>query len=135
MNPRNTPSTNSDSVREAVDREPSRFHQNAVIRFHARWLLLILIALPLMADAQEASVQPSAAHDRAFWQAIVKQQYAIPKGESQVSLVKELSDLLGSPDPELRDGLAFPIIAVWILDRPVLSEAQLLTFLDQWLAN
>lgn len=120
---------------DAVDREPSRFHQNAVMRFHAQWLLLILMVLPLMADAQEASVQPSAAHDRAFWQAIVKQQYAVPKGESPFSLVRELSDLLGSPDPELRDNLAYTIIAVWIVDRPVLSEAQLLTFLDQWLAN
>jgi hypothetical protein len=135
MTPRNTPSTNSVSVPQAVDREPFRFHRNAVIRVHAQWLLLILIVLPLMADAQEASVQPSAAHDRAFWQAIVKQQYAVPKGESPFLLVRELSDLLGSPDPELRDSLAFPIIAVWILDRPVLSESQLLTFLDQWLAN
>jgi hypothetical protein len=135
MKPRNTPSTNSGSVRQAVDREASRFHRSTVIRFHAQWLLLVLIVSPLMVAAQDASVQPSAAHDRAFWQAIVKQQYAVPKGESPFSLVRELSGLLRSPDPELRDNLAYTIIAVWIVDRSVLSEAQLLALLDQWLAN
>jgi uncharacterized protein DUF2785 len=135
MNSQNTPSIYSRSVRQSVDREHFRFHRNAVIRFHPKWLLFILIVLPLMAHAQDASVQSSAARDRAFWQAIVKQQYAVPKGESPFSLVKELGGLLGSPDPELRDNIAYTIIAVWIVYRPVLSEAQLFALLDQWLAN
>jgi hypothetical protein len=53
MNPRNTPSTNSDSARQAVDRGPSRFHQNAVIGFHAQWLWCplpggVISTLPLL---------------------------------------------------------------------------------------
>ena len=44
-------------------------------------------------------------HDRAFWQGIVKNHYAVPEHESPDLLANELSSLLASPDPELRDDL------------------------------
>ena len=64
-----------------------------------------------------------APHDRAFWQMIAKQHYAVPQGESADALAHELSALLGSPDPELRDDLAYSILATWIHRGNVLSTA------------
>jgi hypothetical protein len=51
-------------------------------------------------------VSAQSRHDRAFWQAIVKNQYAVPERESADSMAEELSGLLASPDPELRDDFA-----------------------------
>jgi hypothetical protein len=77
---------------------------------------------------------PAASHDRAFWQRIVTEHYAVPAGESPAALAQELSGLLSSPDPELRDTLGYSILAVWI-DRQVLAEPQLISLLNTWEAS
>jgi Protein of unknown function (DUF2785) len=73
-------------------------------------------------------------HDRAFWQAIAKNKYAVPEHESADALSQELSSLLSSPDPELRDDLAYSILARWI-HRGNLSTPQLIILTDEWRAN
>lgn len=74
-------------------------------------------------------------HDRAFWQAIAKNQYAVPANESPDALAKELSALLASPDPELRDDLAYSILTHWIYRRNLLAESTLIALTDTWRAN
>jgi uncharacterized protein DUF2785 len=75
-------------------------------------------------------------HDRAFWQAIARNKYAVPEGESADALAGELSGLLASPDPELRDDLAYSILAIWIHRRNIpLSETTLISLTDQWRNN
>src|SRR5579864_7281282 len=64
---------------------------------------------------------PGPQHDRNFWRSIAKQQYAVPEHESADTLAHELSSLLESPDPELRDELAYSILSTWISRRSVLS--------------
>ncbi len=73
-------------------------------------------------------------HDRAFWQAIAKNKYAVPEHESADALSEELSGLLASPDPELRDELAYSIFARWIYGRKI-STPQLNALTDEWRAN
>jgi hypothetical protein len=79
-----------------------------------------------------AAAQP--AHDRAYWQEIAKNHYAVPGNESADVLAHELSSLLGSPDPELRDDLAYSILVRWIY-RGVLPQPTLIALTDEWRAN
>jgi hypothetical protein len=91
-------------------------------------LTVFLICLPVLAQVQPA-------HDREFWRAIAKSGYAVPAGHPVLPLVRELSGYLGSSDPELRDDLAYTIVATWIVDKKQLSAAELNAFADEWRAN
>jgi len=77
----------------------------------------------------------TAPHDRAFWRAIANNKYAVPEHESADALAKELSSYLGSPDPELRDDLAYSIYARWAYRPNILSTSTLLLLTDEWRAN
>jgi hypothetical protein len=50
-------------------------------------------------------------------QAIVDNGFAVPAGYTAQALMPELLTALGSTDPGLRDGLAYPILEHWIHDR------------------
>ncbi len=52
--------------------------------------------------------------DKAYWQAIVDAEYAVPANRSVAELTPELLSLLGSTDPYLRDKYAYPILATWL---------------------
>jgi hypothetical protein len=73
-----------------------------------------------------ASPVPSAErHDRAYWQAIVDNKYALPKGGNAAVLIDELTDSLGSTDPILRDAFGYEIVAAWIYRDGKLSTPEL----------
>lgn len=94
----------------------------------------LLMPVPLLFLA--AFVLPQASpHDRAFWKAVVASNYVVPKHESADALAEELSGFLASPDPELRDDLAYSILAQWIYRRNLLSTPTLLSLTDTWRAN
>jgi len=93
----------------------------------ARVVLLLLFCPALLA------AQPQ--HDRAFWQAIAKNKYAVPEHESADALSQELSAMLASPDPELRDELSYSILVRWIYRLNILSTQQLIALTDEWRAN
>ena len=50
-------------------------------------------------------------------------------------MVRELSGYLGSPDPELRDDLAYSILDVWIVYRNQLSATELNSLESEWENN
>ncbi|MEO8661894.1 MAG: hypothetical protein ABI693_25735, partial [Bryobacteraceae bacterium] len=64
-------------------------------------------------------------HGIDFWRAIAKNKYAIPDGESADSLARELSRALASPNPELRDDLAYSILHRWIVTPGTLTQQSL----------
>lgn len=74
-------------------------------------------------------------HSREFWRAIVKNHYAVPPGQDPFPLALELSEYLGSTDPELRDDLAYSILYKWIAEQRRLSNEQLTTLLETWQSN
>lgn len=83
-------------------------------------------------------VQPgpaAARHDKAFWQGIVKAEYAVPPNEQIGSLAQELSGLLASPDPELRDEFAYSILATWIFEKRLLDDRQVRGLTAEWTKN
>ncbi len=97
--------------------------------------LLAAAILILSGPATAAAQQSATKHDREYWHAIQKNHYAAPEGESAAALAHELSGYLGSPDPELRDDLAYSILDVWIIERPQLSRQELVPFVEEWSAN
>ena len=91
---------------------------------------LSLVTLPATSIAQAAN------HDRDYWRAIAKSRYAVPEHASADALAREVSAvLLPSPDPELRDDLAYSILANWIYRPGTLQTATLLALTDEWRAN
>lgn len=60
------------------------------------------------------STLPPSPREASFWQAIVDDGYRVPAGARVSELTVELLALLGSPDPLLRDQLAFEILSAWL---------------------
>jgi uncharacterized protein DUF2785 len=79
----------------------------------------------LLAFCVFLSASPQGPHPKPFWRSIVAQKFAVPPGETAAALAAELVASLGSPDPEMRDDLAFTILSSWIYGRKLLSPADL----------
>ena len=84
---------------------------------------MLAIACALLMAGSAARVAP--AHSVEYWRAIAKADYAPPAGADVPALTIELLDMLGSPDPELRDQLAYSALASWIYERKLLDAAAL----------
>lgn len=85
----------------------------------SRAVLLVLAALVLAPSARAGE------RDRTFWKGIVERGYAVPEGETAGALALDLVDLLGSPDPELRDAFGYEVLAVWVYRDGRLSPGEL----------
>ncbi|WP_058303755.1 DUF2785 domain-containing protein [Gorillibacterium timonense] len=57
--------------------------------------------------------------------AIAKNGFAIPDGSEAYAVIREVIDLLASPDPELRDELAYGALYHWLLLDELLQGPQL----------
>ncbi|MCU0498814.1 MAG: DUF2785 domain-containing protein [Anaerolineae bacterium] len=73
--------------------------------------------------------------DTAFWQAIVAADCAIPEGHSAQSLTPQLLQMIGSPDPVLRDEIAYLVFARWIVRDQHYGAAELRALIDTLTAN
>jgi len=93
-----------------------------------------LLGVPGAAREQGTAAEQKS-HDREFWRSIAKNHYAIPAGQEAFPLARELSGYLSLPDPELRDDLAYSMLAVWITRQKKFSSGELLTLLEEWQAN
>ncbi len=90
--------------------------------------LLAVFLLGHTADAQ-------AAHGKEYWRGIAAKKYEVPEGEKAFALAKELSANLKSPDPELRDDLAYSILTEWILEKNAFTAEEMLTLEAEWRGN
>ena len=48
------------------------------------------------------------------WPSVVSGGMQVPSGRSLSDLTTELGEMLGDPDPAVRDGLAYPVLASWV---------------------
>lgn len=108
-------------------------------RAGARILLCVLcclgVAVPRGAAKAQGTPGKQSGHEREFWRAIAKNRYEIPAGQETFPLARELSGYLGSPDPELRDDLAYSMLAAWVIRQKKFSPEELVTLLEEWQAN
>lgn len=58
---------------------------------------------------------------RAYWTQVRAAGLAVPDDRPLAELTAELTTMLGSPDPQLRDELAYPTLTTWI-DRGVYDD-------------
>ncbi len=56
-----------------------------------------------------------------YWQEVLETGLAVPTDRPLGDLTAELTTMLGSPNPEQRDGTAYPALATWI-DRGVYDD-------------
>lgn len=56
-----------------------------------------------------------------YWKQVQSRGLAVPEDRPLDDLTAELTRMLGSPDPALRDGTAYPTLATWI-DRGVYDD-------------
>jgi hypothetical protein len=68
--------------------------------------------LALVTAVVASAAEPN--HPVAFWRQIAGDKYAVPPGSDLVALTNELLGMLASPDPELRDEIAYSTLAAWI---------------------
>ena len=69
------------------------------------------------------------------WESILKNDYAIPRGQSLDDLTDELLGYLGSTDPLLRDEFGYGILTTWIVRDGHYDAATLREMRDRLLAN
>ena len=102
-----------------------------------RWLILFaILAVYLPASHAQASARARTdLHDREFWRQVARNHYVVPQRTEIFPLAKELSGYLASPDPELRDDLAYSILASWIVRQNQFSHAELISLADDWQRN
>jgi hypothetical protein len=86
--------------------------------------LLTAVVLSIAGCAQAQS-PPLTAHDRAFWRAVIADNYQVPAGQPVLPLAMELAGFVGATDSELRDSFGYEILANWIHRSGQLSPRDL----------
>jgi hypothetical protein len=89
---------------------------------------------PRAADAG-AAAQAMLAHDKDYWRAVIKKEYAVPSDEPMPVLLAELTRALGSADPEVRDQIGYSILSAWIYRQRVVPVELRRTMLTELTAN
>ena len=92
-------------------------------------LVVALLMLSVSTFAAQAQV------DRSEWVALAKGGFVIPQGRTAIDMLVSMNPLLASPDPVLRDDVAYSAAERWILREKRLSPADLRALLRLWTAN
>lgn len=66
---------------------------------------------------------PQVTQDRAFWQSIVQNDYALPEGYAAEEFIPVLLEFLASPDGVLRDEFGYMVSAHWMVKRLLSPDA------------
>jgi len=96
---------------------------------------LFSIAILVAAVATVRTATAQGAHGKEYWRAIAAKKYEVPEGEKAFGLAKELSGYLKASDAELRDDLAYSILAEWILEKNAFTADELLALEAEWRGN
>ena len=91
------------------------------------WLLAAMV-LPHQAAAQTGRA-------RTEWVALAKSGFTVPDGAKAIDLLVEMNALLASPDPVLRDDVAFSAAERWIVRDGRVAPDEMRRLLQLWTAN
>jgi len=72
--------------------------------------------------------------NKQFWLDIRNNEFAVPDGQDVFTLTEELFVYLGSPDPDLRDTIAYEVFATW-LDKGLYPPELVRTYIMRLLVN
>jgi hypothetical protein len=84
----------------------------------------LLLSACATAEAQTSRCPP-AGYDRAQLEAIKTAEWAMPDDAARNALARALTACVGSPDPALRDGIAFEGLARWLRARALTNETMI----------
>jgi Protein of unknown function (DUF2785) len=95
---------------------------------------LSLFLLLSVADATGSTGRPP---ERApeFWKELIATNFEVPVGEQPFQLLLEMNALLGSPDPVLRDDVAYGAAVRWAYRKRLLSHEQQKQLVAMWSGN
>ena len=74
-------------------------------------------------------------HDKAYWRAVIANDFEPRTDAPAVGLLPELSGYLGSPDPELRDEIGYSVLTQWIYVKQLVPAEVLQGLVAEWRAN
>ena len=94
------------------------------------WLAAALLLV--LGSALPSGAQP---RTREQWVALARAGFAVPAGETPYGLLVEMNPLLASPDPVLRDEVAYSAAAAWIVSKPLVAPDDLRRLISLWSAN
>ena len=92
-------------------------------------------ALLLLLPGATTAALAAPAHPAAFWRALKQQQFKLAPGQSAAELASEATQLLGSTDPEIRDGIAYEALSDWVYGEQLLTASQLEQLREQLARN
>ena len=97
------------------------------------WLAIAALLAPLVTVPLDAVAQTP--RGREAWIALAKSGFTLPAGQRPIDVLVEMNALLVSPDPALRDDVAYSAAERWILRDKVVSADDLRTLIRQWSMN
>jgi len=97
-------------------------------------LVLIVQLLAASAGGQHGP-RDGDSKTRAEWVALRESNFAVPAGQTPMGLLRQMNALIGSPDPFLRDNVAYEAAARWIYTTGVLSPNEQRELLALWTSN
>ena len=95
----------------------------------------ITFAACIVCGAVAIAAEPAAPRDAAYWLKLADTGMEVPEGENPGAMLVEASAFLASPDPKLRDGVAYGVAADWILKKKVVRPPELRSLLALWTPN
>ncbi len=98
-------------------------------------LFIVTTTVAVLPAFAQATSGQAPARDKAFWQAVIKNEFKVPADAPLPVLLTELSTMLSSPDPELRDDVAYTVLANWIYRQRIVPAGERLRLLQAWEAN
>jgi hypothetical protein len=92
--------------------------------------LSLVVAAVIPTPPRESSERP-----REFWVSLATSGLEVPAGEKPFDLLLEMNTLLASPDPVLRDDVAYGAAARWVFRRRLLTPDEQKRLVDMWSRN
>ncbi len=100
--------------------------------------LVVLTAIAALSGPALPAAQTSLApteRPRAEWVALARGGFVVPPGQSAAALLVEMNALLASPDPVLRDEVAYGAAERWMVRDRVVGPEDVRRLLALWSAN
>jgi hypothetical protein len=97
--------------------------------------LVLTFQLLVPSGAEQNGPRDAEMKTRAEWVALRESNFTVPAGQTPIALLRQMNTLVGSPDPFLRDNVAYEAAARWIYRTGALSANEQREMLAMWTAN